>query len=397
MKGTILRLIVVIVAVAITFFIVRNGVSFEKKQDQAANPDEQTTVDTTTTEVAIPTLTYQKTTALSVGTHRPEIAAYGDQLYLVVVEPDGIIKHKGYIFDATDPANIDFANPEKKFTATTITDEYGEPADHRIAIVNNELWIVYQNLIVPEENRKIGGAGGPMESLATSQSLILARFSLDGEPIGQFHIVTTTDFEKDNLPDLSILPYNDHLLVSTESNDFMQIREIDENGTIVNTYGYERQPEGGLSGMGNSMVMGADDTLLFFASFMSAQSADRKLAVSVINTAFEIEKTIRMILNDNEETFPTGNATYKDFYFISYILRDATEEMSMEKNPYYPGLRIIDQDLNTIWDDRKISEEAGFSHVHPTMTIIEDRLFYAWSKKSGQNAPQVTIEEYVLE
>ena len=84
---------------------------------------------------------------MPVGTHRPEIRAASDgSIVLAVVEPGakqdgaGQIKHQVYRLDS---ALNQIGEP---FPITRISEPYGEPADHRIALVNDELVVVYQTL-----------------------------------------------------------------------------------------------------------------------------------------------------------------------------------------------------------------------------------------------------------
>lgn len=386
-RGIILGLIIVTVGIVI-------GIKTLTKNTVVEEPATENTTTENETITTAPKLTKSTTHAFFLSTHRPEILFTNDKLYLLVVEPTGIIKHKGYIFDATDPTAINFDTPEKEFTVSTITSEYGEPADHRAAIIGNEIWVVYQTLIVPQERKMI--VNGPMESIATSQSLMFARFSLEGEEITRTAIATTTDFTEDNFPDFSILPYKNHLLVSTQGGEFMKIREIDENSTVLNTYQFTKETETqNFSEIGNSMIMTPAEKILFFSSKMSAQATERKLSFGIIDENFTFEKGTTMA-SESEETFPTGNAFYNGLYFISYIKRAASSDMALETNPYYPALKILTEN-GDILEELAISDEVGFSHVHPTMVIIEDRLFYAWSKKSAKGSPQVHIEEYTLE
>ena len=160
-----------------------------------------------------PQLNHVMTRALPEGTHRPEVLALADGgVLLVVVEPSGQqgigqIKHKAYRFDA------DWNRIGEPFNVTRITEEFGEPADHRAAIVNGELVVIYQSLI-------FNGAApqnGPAETAAREQSLMLSRFTLAGQELDRRPIVAhATDFLQDNFPDFCILWRNGRFLISKE-------------------------------------------------------------------------------------------------------------------------------------------------------------------------------------
>jgi hypothetical protein len=117
------------------------------------------------------------THTLPPNTHRPEILALPDGGVMVVtVSPDGPmgigrVKHKAYRLDA------DWNPVGDPFVVTAITAEFGEPADHRAALVNGELVVLYQSLIFRDNVPMYG----PAENAASEQSLLMARFSLDGK------------------------------------------------------------------------------------------------------------------------------------------------------------------------------------------------------------------------
>jgi len=58
--------------------------------------------------------------------------------------------------------------------------------------------------------------------------------------------------------------------------------------------------------------------------------------------------------------------------------------------------------LQVVYDE-PVGDHAypGASHVHPTIARLDDRLFVAWSRQSGDlqqesSPPQVVIEEYAI-
>ena len=64
--------------------------------------------------------------------------------------------------------------------------------------------IVYQVNVMSDELPE-EGMNGPAEDYAESQSLMMARFSLDGQEIFRGEILSSTDFEIDNFPDMCML------------------------------------------------------------------------------------------------------------------------------------------------------------------------------------------------
>ena len=128
------------------------------------------------------TLSHVSTMEMAVGTHRPEIRVRADGgLIVVVVEPGpganetGRIKHQAYRFDA------DLQQEGEPFPVAAIDATYGEPADHRAMLVGDELVVVYQALNYGED-KPVGG-GGPSEDFATDQSLMMARFDMQGNEL----------------------------------------------------------------------------------------------------------------------------------------------------------------------------------------------------------------------
>ena len=106
------------------------------------------------------------------GTHRPEILIDGKDVYLVVVEHVGKVRHRAYRYRYP---NLD--RPVISFDVSRTTERYGLPADHRAVIVNGELIVVYQSNVM-KGDASLHRRQGPAEDRAQSQSLLLARFTL---------------------------------------------------------------------------------------------------------------------------------------------------------------------------------------------------------------------------
>jgi hypothetical protein len=208
----------------------------------------------------LPVLEHIATHTLPEKTHRPEIliADSGDFI-LVVVEPSGQpsvgqVKHKAYRFDA------EWNQIGSAFVVSRTTSEYGEPADHRAALINGELVVVYQTLNFAEGTRP---QGGPMEQYATDQSLILARFSLNGEERFREPIVAhAPDKDEDNFPDHCLLWWNDRLLISTGGHRKLKIREVDLDANILATHTFRAGHDTIPGEIGNSLLALGQDLLV---------------------------------------------------------------------------------------------------------------------------------------
>lgn len=376
------------ILVTVFIFLLLLIVSCEEKETA------QTTIAQEINDENAPALAHVTTHTLGAGTHRPEIFTNEDTLYLFVVEHEGNTRHKGYIFDAADPTSLDFENPEAEFMVTEKTEEYGAGADHRAAIVGNEIWVVYQTLIFRDDAPL--AKSGASEPYAESQSLMFARFSLAGEELARENILTSTNFDEDTFPDMSILAFNEHLLVSTGTEQrSMKIREVDKDATILNEYIFTSSETTIPGRIGNSMLFDPEGTLLFLSYTMGKNQEDHELTISSLDPAFTVTSLVKFPVQGREQAFPTGPLYHDGYYYIGYITRNVGGENSPEQNPYHPALKILNSDFNIVYDTQ-ISEEDGNGHVHPTLAILGDRLFYAWSKKTT-SGPQVMIEEFVVE
>lgn len=342
-----------------------------------------------------PSLTYVTMWQLPVGTHRPEILVTDhDEILVAVVQPGetsevGQIKHRVYHFDSS------FNQIADPFPATYTTSEYGSPADHRTALVNGDLVMTYQTLLYGE-NGVYSCVGGPMEPCAESQSLLLARFSFDGTELFRAPIVAhATDFSQDSFPDHCILWQEDRLLVSTGITGGwggpVKFREVDLEANILDTHTVTVTG----STIGNSLL--DDGSRILFFSSVSPQTM--ALTSSELDSDFNLINEVVHADDSREQTFPTGNLFYNGFTYVAYISRAPTGSFDLSASPYYPYLKILDADQNVV-DDFQVGE-AGFSHTHPTLARIGNRLLFAWSRRvenANENAiPQVQVEEFEIE
>jgi hypothetical protein len=338
-------------------------------------------------------LNYVTTHQLPEGTHRPEILiTESGEIIVVVVQPEGKpgvgqVKHKAYRYDANWNQ---FGEP---FVVARNTAEYGEPADHRAAIVNGELVVVYQTLSL---NEGVHPKDGPMEQYAKDQSLMLARFSLDGEERFRKPIIAhAVDRAKDNFPDHCLLWLGNRLLVSTGAHRKLKIREVDLSAAILATHTFDTSPTAIPGEIGNSLLYDGQRLLIF----SSGNPYDRaSLTATQLTAEFDIAATKGFYEISRRQTFPTGNLLYANFIFIGYISQERSESADFECNPYSPYLKVLDRELNVI-ADMKIGEN-GFAHVHPTLARFGNRLFVAWSKRitgGKMPYPQVFVEEFELQ
>ncbi len=390
-KWLILILAIILLGVGAGWFYF-NMLNYSSTSELPPLIDDPTDVSTDIPETAF-TIKYIETHSMDIGTHRPEILVNEDELFLLVVHPNDDLLHQGYAFDATDPSEIDFSSPTKSFTVSTITDEYGKPADHRATIIGDELVVVYQTLVLPED---IGRIEGPSEEHATSQSLMMARLDLDGNMIATKELVQTTDFSEDNFPDMCIVPdeNSENLLISTGKEGGFKIREVSLDGDILETYTYETSRTTVPDSIGNSLFWGLSNKLLMFSGI---GPPDWDITATTLSDEFYLGK-MTTFADDGDSTFPTGILSYKNHYLVAYSSREPGGDMAIEINPLSPRLMILDYSFN-VKEALVISNEPGSGHVHPTMAIIGDRLFYAWSMSAPngeRNTPQVIIEEFEI-
>ena len=369
----------------------------ETEDSEVVDEDEEETEDDQKIARSTGPLKYQGTYIMEAGTHRPEVLVNDDDLYLLAVHPDTDegIQHRGYIFDASDPSAMDFDDYES-FALTP------EGSDHRAIIMDDEIVVVYQVNVMSEDMPE-GPVSGPAEAYSESQKLMMARFSLDGEEIFRDEILSTTDFEEDNFPDMCMLAWSeDSFLVSTGASNtnpketIFKIREVSLDTDIITEEKYEMTNDY-IASIGNSMFP-VNNGFLFFSSTQNITVTEFDKELNIGDTV-EIEQD-----NDLAYTFPTGVVEYGDYYIVGYSSHDAGDP-SIESNPLYPAIMILTKDLEIILDGQinelfSLDADPGSGHVHPTLAIIDDRLFYTWSsqyeKDDGNNMPQVRIEEFEL-
>lgn len=366
-------------------------------KDTTTSLDQSTSVDTTTPTPTSVNLTHLGTTEMVEGTHRPEIFATDDGgLLLAVVHPDGPSQTEGSIKHRAYHLNTDLEIQGEGFSLTTFTEEYGDPADHRVLLVDDEVVVVYQTLLPDPDAPK--PRSGPAEQYALNQSLMMARFKHDGTEVFRGPIVAhATDFEEDNFPDHCMVYDGSSLIVSTGSNDSAKFRVVGLDGTVSNAYTVPMDTDTFTANIGNSLFW-KDDTLHIASGAVNKPSDPKPVIFAKFGDDFSVEKVGEHIPDGEDASFPTGVFTHQGATFIAYSAHQAGSSPDIEVNPYEPRLAAFDSDWNLLVDI-KVSTDAGAGHVHPTLTVIGDVLYYAWSRKSttGSPAPQVLIERYQLD
>ncbi len=375
-------------------------------EDQTSSNDVPNGTDTSqdnaiSQDIVTPTsvsLTHLGTTEMVQGTHRPEIfATVEGGLILAVVHPDGpsmtegSIKHKAYHL------NAELEIQGEGFALTTYTGDYGDPADHRVLLVDDEIVVVYQAIVLDLDATP--GGGGPAENNAISQSLMLARFNHDGTEIFRGPIVDNiTDFEEDNFPDHCMAWDGSSLIVSTGSKDSAKIRVIDREGNIASTHSIAIGPDSIGANIGNSLFW--KEGVLHIASgrLMGPGVDSIPLIFGELSSTFGLNILGTHYPDGEDAIFPTGTLIHGDVTYIAYSAHAIGSSPDIQIDPYEPRLAAFDGDWNLLLDT-KISTEAGAGHVHPTVAAIGDTLYYAWSRKdpAGGPAPQVLIERYTIE
>ena len=322
------------------------------------------------------------------GTHRPEILIDGKDVYLVVVEHVGKVRHRAYRYRYP---NLD--RPVISFDVSRTTERYGYPADHRAVIVDGELVVVYQSNVM-KQGASRRGRQGPAEDGAQSQSLLLARFTLDGKQILRRAIVDrATDFRRDNFPDFCILWRKGRLLVQTGSRSRrMKIREVDREAKVLAVHELDTGPGTGREAIGNSFLV--DGEKLFLVSAAGPRSRGG-LTVTPLGENFkagdpvEIGRTRRF-----DRHFPTSNLVADGYVLLGHITGNR------RILDYDPHVLVLDADREVVRDFEV--GRKGFAHVHPTLVKIDDSLLVAWSRRSerrgrgSMSAPQVVIQEYQI-
>jgi hypothetical protein len=344
------------------------------------------------------TLTHLGTTEMVVGTHRPELFAVeteGASLLLAVVHPDGhpaeagSIKHQAYRL--TDDLEI----VGEAFPLTTTTESYGEPADHRVLVVSDQLVVVYQTLRFDPDAPP--PPGGPAEQYALDQSLMLARFTLTGEELFRGPIVAnTTDFEADNFPDHCMAPDGESLIVSTgSSGETVTFRRVTLDGEITQTVQAQTSPETFGSTIGNSLFW-LGDQLVVVSGQMMTPEPPKKLVFAALDDALSATPLGTHLRPEEDVTFPTGTLVHQGVVYLAYSAHEAGASPDIQVNPYEPRLAAFDGELALLTDE-VVSTDPGAGHVHPTVAALGDTLYYAWSRKDptgASPAPQVMLERY---
>ena len=340
-------------------------------------------------------LDYLGTTEMAQGTHRPEIFVTEEgNILLAVVHPfgpartEGSIKHRAYWL------NSDLEIQGEEFPLTTFTEEHGDPADHRVLLVDEEIVVVYQSLVLDPEAQS--GGDGPAENNALNQSLMLARFTYGGVEAFRGPIVAhATDFMEDNFPDHCMAWDGSSLIVSTGSDNSAKFRVVNlDDASISRTEAIEIGADTIGASIGNSLFWKAGE--LHIASGLASPPGEpNPLLFAKLDEDFSVEPLGSHTPEGEDTVFPTGTLVHEGVTFIAYSGHEAGSSPDIMVNPYEPRLAAFDGDWNLLLD-LKVSTEAGAGHVHPTIAVLNDVLYYSWSRKdpSGGPAPQVLIERY---
>jgi len=364
--------------------------------DQPMATDNTTANDETTPDPTTVSLNHLGTTEMVQGTHRPELFSTGDGgLLLAVVHPDGPAHTEGSIKHRAYYLNSDLEIQGDGFTLTTYTEQYGDPADHRVLLINDEIVVVYQALVL-DPNAGPGG-NGPAEQNALNQSLMLARFDQDGTELFRGPIVAnTTDFEADNFPDHCMAWDGEALTVSTGSDNSAKFRVVNLNAEILATHTVPVSGDTFGGSIGNSLFW-KNGALHMVSALLPSAGQPTALAFVTLSNTFEVGQVASHQPEGEDATFPTGTLIHKGITFIAYSAHAAGSSPDIQIDPYEPRLAAFDGDWNLLLDI-KVSTQAGAGHVHPTVAVVDDVLYYSWSRKdpTGGPAPQVLIERYQM-
>ena len=304
-------------------------------------------------------LTNVGTFALPHGTYRPELLAATDgTFYVVVVEPKGESRHWAYHYDA------DWKLIGQPFAVSAITEEYGESADHRAMLFGDELVVIYQS------------------RGASDQSLILARFTLDGQLVKRLPIIANAaNGTGEDFSEPAITWFNNHITITTGTGEQkLKIRQIDVDGNVVSTEVYPVAAGSAVSNeIGNSLFVDANGNLNLVSG--NEPTSTESLVITTFDSLGEISASLRLPTNGREETFPADNTGASGYEFIAYI------------SGVDPYLKILDAESHVLADVQ--IGQGGFMYVHPTVAVSGGHVFVAWSKNvDGQS--QVQIEELTI-
>lgn len=341
-------------------------------------------------------LKHLKTFQMPANTHRPEILVTDSgEIILIVVEPSFApgkkIKHRMYRY------RPDWTLAGGPFVISEVTEEYGEPADHRALLIGSEVVVVYQTLKWRDGAPR---GGGPAEVHAEEQSLILARFALSGEKLFERPIVAhVTDFNADNFPDHGLAWNGNSLLIGTGSmdNKTFQIRAVDpQNAKILGARRIAVTPTGVASSLGNSLAFQNGQLTVFSAGSPMGRAAIIKTVLSADGTIVSNQEFYDAAV---ERNFPVANVVHGQKQFLTFIGRVRGGLLDLMSNPYRPYLAVFGADgAMSAWSP---PAGIGFAHVHPTVAVAGDKILLAWSERiaghGGMAQPRVRVEEFGLE
>jgi hypothetical protein len=310
-----------------------------------------------------------------------------------VADPEGQaagkVKHKAHRFTA------EWHPIGEPFAVTTITEEFGEPADHRAALVGDELVVLYQSLVWRE--RPPAGAGGPAEDFARDQSLLMARFALDGtERMRRAIVVHAADRREENFPDFCLLARGGELLVSTGSlGGKLKIRRVSLEGEVLETVEFPNREDSVPDNIGNSFL--AERGRLWMVS-ATGPHRSAALTVTELDSHYQPGRPVVLEQRDREQHFPVSALASDDWVYVGYESRPRGGGGLPDQNPYEPYLKILTPEFRVAAD--LPMGEAGAMAVHPFVVRTGNRLLFAWStsvKIGARTAPRVRVDEYLVE
>jgi hypothetical protein len=84
-----------------------------------------------------------------------------------------------------------------------------------------------------------------------------------------------------------------------------------------------------------------------------------------------------------------------------FSVKKSGGDIAVELNPCHPRLKVLSAVLQTILYDEEVGDGTpGSGHLHPTIATVDDRLYYAWSRRPSEKPPappQVVLAVYALE
>ena len=255
------------------------------------------------------------------------------------------------------------------FPVTRITSEYGEPADHRATLVNDELVVVYQSSF----GRMVHPPAADLPSLREISPCFRLGLSTTRPAFAKADRCSTPPTCARTISPITLL--HGHLRELRQSRRHNQKFGLWTSKRISSTR-LSHEDTGSDVGVpdniGNSLLADGDRL------WMIDTGPDRSAALTVSALDPDLCPGPPVFEEPaHEQHFPVSSRLLDDFIFVGYGSRPRGGSPLPDQNPYAPYLKIFTRDLNLSRLIRKMGE-AGFLAVHASVVRLGDRLLFAW-------------------